>query len=102
MAVNGRVLVRIEPASLDLIRRVCETLKESGLDDVVESMVDAGLFREHMTVRRGFKNIVLVGLGPMTELLLLEFEDIARRRWSDATKRVMMQQAARLAGFVED
>lgn len=100
MAGLARLTVTIEPASYALINRVCATLTERGLDDVIEAMTDAGVFREHMVIRNGPRGLVL-GLGPMTELLLIEFEAIAIRRWSDDAKRMAMQHTAQLAGFAE-
>ena len=96
------VKVVIDARSQALIERCAAVLCEAGLEDVIDRMADAGLFREAVTIRSGVvQNTIVVGLGLMTELLLLEYIDIAQHRgWSELAKRDAMAHAALLAGFL--
>lgn len=97
---RGSVTIRVDSRSQALIERCAAVLSEAGLEDVIERMADAGLFREAVTIRSGFRDLVIVGLGPMTELLLLEYCDVAQRPgWSESMKRPYMQMVAEMAGF---
>lgn len=93
------VLIRIDPAARALIEACVDKLCAAGLGDVIDELADRRVFREGLQheTRHG---VWLVKLGPMTELLLREFCDVAERPgWSEAMKRKWMAEIARVAGF---
>lgn len=96
---RGSVTIRVDFKSQALIQRCATVLAAAGLEDIIDHMAEAGMFREAATERKGFRDIVIVGLGPMTELLLVEFCDVAQRPWSESAKRHYMQMIAEMAGF---
>lgn len=89
----------VDPDARALIQRCAAALVESGLGDLIDDMVDAGVFHEGRTLKNGLGNTYLIGLGPMTELFLLECADVARRPWPQDLKRRWITTLAKAIGF---
>jgi hypothetical protein len=96
---RGSLMVQIDPASLQLINACATALGDAGLDYYLDDLVDRGAFREALSSRVEL-GVIVIGLGPYTELLLHECIDVARRRgWSKAMRSRWIEQVIEVAGF---
>jgi len=96
MASHLTITVRYDEDADTLINRCADAIDEtSGMHGVLARAVRSGGALSTETQ----DGIITIGLSPMGELLLREFEALAKRPLSDAAKRAEAERIAELAGF---
>ena len=90
----------VDPLALELIERCARTLSEWGLEDFIDELSDREAWRAGVWQTETIRGVLLIKLGPMTELFLWECLDVASRPgWSEPTKRVWLLQVMDAIGF---
>lgn len=93
------VKVEVDPASLALIEQVAAALGHAGLANYIDDLCERRAFTEALS-SRWEKGVLVVGLGPYTELLLREMIDVAQRPgWSNPARGRWIEHAIEIAGF---
>lgn len=96
---RGHFPVMIDPDALTLIESCAAALGDAGLENYIEELCERGAFTESLS-SRWEKGVLVVGLGPYTELLLREMIDVAQRPgWSNPARGRWIEHAIEIAGF---
>ncbi len=95
------VVVRVDPKSYALVERCAHALAENDLPYLIDEMCAAGSFTEAIQTHWPERGVLLVSLGPMTELVLRECIDVATRKgWPAEKKAEWLRLMMKVAGVV--